>query len=193
MMLPGFRTPRCSASSIIARAMRSLIEPPGFCRSSLTQTSTRGSKSLLMRSSVVLPIVSRMLLALATGSPSGLGRFPLRGPLGSCWAWPLWPGRHSWLGVQYSQPPGTFRPLSRLVVVANICCLDDEVGRLEVVASLSDVDLAALVNDGIGRDAGGQPDVATDDAAAADDGLTAEDRGVGVDDEVRSEEDSSEL
>jgi len=47
MMLPGRRTPRLSASSSSTCAMRSLIEPPGFCRSSLTQTSTAGVKELV--------------------------------------------------------------------------------------------------------------------------------------------------
>ena len=74
IVAPGLRTPRRSASSIISRAMRSLIEPPGFCRSSLTQTSTRGSKSLLIRRCGVSPMLSRMLLNLATGISSGLGR-----------------------------------------------------------------------------------------------------------------------
>ena len=36
---PGFSTPRRSASSIIASAMRSLIEPPGLARSDLIHTS----------------------------------------------------------------------------------------------------------------------------------------------------------
>jgi len=61
---------------------------------------------------------------------------------------------------------------------------DDEVGRLEVGPALPHVDLAALIHDGIGRDAGRDPDVAADHAACPDDGLAAQDGGVGVDDDV---------
>jgi hypothetical protein len=67
---PGPMRPSFSASSIIARAMRSLMLPPGFTRSCLTQTVTRGSKSRLMRTCGVWPMVSRML-------SWGMGRLPL--------------------------------------------------------------------------------------------------------------------
>jgi hypothetical protein len=40
---PFFSTPRRSASSIIAMPMRSLIDPPGFARSSLSHTSLPGN------------------------------------------------------------------------------------------------------------------------------------------------------
>ncbi len=64
-------SPRSSASSIIARAMRSLMLPPGFARSCLIQTSTRGSKSRFTRTWGVLPIVARMDGAF-TGRSFGL-------------------------------------------------------------------------------------------------------------------------
>src|SRR5215207_1099571 len=61
---PFFNTPRRSASSIIAMPMRSLIDPPGFARSSLIHTSFPGNCEYrrLRRTCGVLPIVSRMLL-----------------------------------------------------------------------------------------------------------------------------------
>src|SRR5215217_6168329 len=61
---PFFNTPRRSASSIIAMPMRSLIDPPGFARSSLIHTSFPGNSEYrrLRRTCGVLPIVSRMLL-----------------------------------------------------------------------------------------------------------------------------------
>ena len=58
---PGPMVPAFSASSIIPRAMRSLMLPPGLTLSCLAQTVTRGSKSLLIRTCGVLPMVSRML------------------------------------------------------------------------------------------------------------------------------------
>ena len=76
----GPRMPRASASSIIARAMRSLMVPPGFWRSSLAQTLTRGSKSWLMRTCGVSPMVSRMLSKVMVVAPcsddevDGIGR-----------------------------------------------------------------------------------------------------------------------
>src|SRR4051812_36270810 len=60
---PGLRAPERSASSTIASAMRSLIEPPGLARSDFTQTSLSPNRRL-MRMCGVLPIVSRMLAAL---------------------------------------------------------------------------------------------------------------------------------
>ena len=65
IVLPGPSTPRRSASSIIERPMRSLIEPPGFARSAFIHTSTcgRSANRRLMRMWGVSPIVSRMLAA----------------------------------------------------------------------------------------------------------------------------------
>ena len=60
---PGPRIPRASASSIIERAIRSLMLPPGLARSCLSQTTTRGSKSRLTRTWGVRPIVSRIVWA----------------------------------------------------------------------------------------------------------------------------------
>src|SRR6478735_12573907 len=60
---PGLSLPDRSASSIIASAMRSLIDPPGFARSDFIQTSARSPNSRLMRMCGVLPIVSRILAA----------------------------------------------------------------------------------------------------------------------------------
>ena len=53
---PGWRWPSFSAASIIASAMRSLIDPPGFERSDFTQTSDSGN-SFDRRTCGVLPIV----------------------------------------------------------------------------------------------------------------------------------------
>ncbi len=39
---PGSSRPSFSADSMMARAMRSLIDPPGFCPSSLTAMRTSG-------------------------------------------------------------------------------------------------------------------------------------------------------
>jgi hypothetical protein len=41
---PGCSVPSASAASIMASAMRSLIEPPGLPRSLLTQTSWSGNR-----------------------------------------------------------------------------------------------------------------------------------------------------
>ncbi len=57
---PGLSTPRSSASSIMARAMRSLMLPPGLARSSLDHTSMASSKSRLTRTCGVPPMVARM-------------------------------------------------------------------------------------------------------------------------------------
>ena len=46
---PGPMIPAFSASSIIPRAIRSLMLPPGLTRSCLAQTVTRGSKRRLIR------------------------------------------------------------------------------------------------------------------------------------------------
>ena len=58
---PGPMTPRRSASSTMARAMRSLMLPPGLVLSCLAHTVTRGSKSRFRRTWGVPPIVSKML------------------------------------------------------------------------------------------------------------------------------------
>src|SRR3954451_8605182 len=65
IVLPGPMTPRRSASSIIERPMRALIEPPGVARSAFIHTSTCGRCAYrrLMRMWGVFPIVSRMLAA----------------------------------------------------------------------------------------------------------------------------------
>ena len=55
----GPRMPRASASSTIARPMRSLMLPPGFWRSILAHTDTRGSYSRLSLMWGVSPMVSR--------------------------------------------------------------------------------------------------------------------------------------
>jgi hypothetical protein len=54
---PGCRRPLSSASLIMYQAGRSLMEPPGFCPSSLTQTSAMpGSTTFSRRTTGVLPI-----------------------------------------------------------------------------------------------------------------------------------------
>ncbi len=56
---PGLRMPSFSASSIMARAIRSFTEPPGFWPSSLIRMRTSGfGLSWLMSTSGVLPISS---------------------------------------------------------------------------------------------------------------------------------------
>src|SRR5664280_1551789 len=67
---PGPRMPRRSASSVMESAIRSLMLAPGLARSSLTQTSTRGSKSRLIRRCGVSPIVARIVSAFIERSPS---------------------------------------------------------------------------------------------------------------------------
>jgi hypothetical protein len=70
---PGCRAPERSASSTIASAMRSLIEPPGLARSDLIQTCCASfatpAKSRPTRMCGVRPMVSRMLLAFMVVSP----------------------------------------------------------------------------------------------------------------------------
>ena len=61
MVPPGASTPRRSASSTIARAIRSLMLPPGFARSSFIHTSAGGPNSRLMRTCGVRPMVWRMV------------------------------------------------------------------------------------------------------------------------------------
>ena len=77
MVPPGFSTPDFSASSTMASAMRSLIEPPGLLRSDLIQTCASGPNRRLMRTCGVLPMVCRMLSAFMV-SPvwgDGSGRY----------------------------------------------------------------------------------------------------------------------
>src|SRR5690606_20534792 len=58
MVPPGFRKPSFSAAAIIDRAMRSLIDPPGFWLSSL-RNRRHGPVSILVTSTIgVLPIRS---------------------------------------------------------------------------------------------------------------------------------------
>jgi hypothetical protein len=54
----GRRRPSRSAASIMARPMRSLIEPPGFCDSSLRNSVQGPVSKRLTRTSGVLPISS---------------------------------------------------------------------------------------------------------------------------------------
>src|SRR3954464_9114238 len=61
---PGFSTPRCSASSITPSASRSLTEPSGLKASILTKRLTSGGASLPMRTTGVLPTVSRIFANL---------------------------------------------------------------------------------------------------------------------------------
>ena len=68
MVPPGFRAPLSSAASIIASAMRSLIEPPGLLRSDLIHTSASGN-SRAARMCGVPPIVPRTLSTFMLLSP----------------------------------------------------------------------------------------------------------------------------
>src|SRR5438270_10268840 len=61
---PGLSFPERSASSIMARPMRSLIEPPGLARSDFIHTSARSPNRRLIRMCGVLPMVSRMFAAI---------------------------------------------------------------------------------------------------------------------------------
>ena len=71
MVPPGLSWPLRSASSIMAKAMRSLIEPPGLLRSDLIQTvCPEFANKRLMRMCGVLPMVSRILLAFIARAPS---------------------------------------------------------------------------------------------------------------------------
>ena len=56
---PGLRLPSFSAASIMAKPIRSLIDPPGFDRSDLIQTSAFGNIRP-MRICGLLPMVSRI-------------------------------------------------------------------------------------------------------------------------------------
>src|SRR3989339_1251188 len=59
----GFKSPSFSAASIIERAIRSLMLPPGFCFSSFTHTSAWLSTSRLIFTVGVFPINSSTLFA----------------------------------------------------------------------------------------------------------------------------------
>src|SRR5438309_11426682 len=61
---PGLSFPERSASSIMARPMRSLIDPPGFARSDFIHTSARSPNRRLIRMCGVLPMVSRTFAAI---------------------------------------------------------------------------------------------------------------------------------
>src|SRR5260221_10466164 len=107
MVPPGCRAPDFSASSTMASAMRSLMEPPGLPRSDLIHTLAPAPNRRLMRTWGVLPIVCRMLSALI-GPPrvgvvvgqSGVARrrcaktrHSLCTQLFYAWAISIWPGR----------------------------------------------------------------------------------------------------
>ena len=74
MVPPGFSRPSRSASSIIFRAMRSLIELPGLKVSTLASTSALMTPFVrrLMRTSGVLPMVSRMVSQIGLVMMSGM-------------------------------------------------------------------------------------------------------------------------
>src|SRR5689334_16938694 len=60
MVSPGCRSPVRSAASIIVTAMRSLIEPPGFCDSSFRNSSERPVSKFVSCTSGVFPIRCRV-------------------------------------------------------------------------------------------------------------------------------------
>src|SRR4051794_35739185 len=65
IVAPSLSRPRCSASSIIARAMRSLTLPAGLCDSSLATISAAPSGTRRRRATIgVLPTSSRALEAM---------------------------------------------------------------------------------------------------------------------------------
>ncbi len=64
---PGLSSPDFSAASITPSARRSLTEPSGLNASILTNRFTPGGASRLIRTTGVLPTVSRILLNLAMG------------------------------------------------------------------------------------------------------------------------------
>ena len=57
---PGFSCPAFSAASMTPSARRSLTEPSGLKASTLTNRLTPGGASRLIRTTGVLPTVSRM-------------------------------------------------------------------------------------------------------------------------------------
>ena len=79
MRLPGFRSPRFSASAIIARPTRSFTLPPGLADSTFTRISALPRLSLLIRTSGVCPISSAALFAMCPISSPSLNRGMLFG------------------------------------------------------------------------------------------------------------------
>ena len=67
---PGFSSPDFSAASITPSARRSFTEPSGLNASILTKRFTCGGASRLMRTTGVLPTVSRMFANLAMSALS---------------------------------------------------------------------------------------------------------------------------
>ena len=60
---PGFSTPRCSASRMIASAARSFTEPPGFMNSALPRIlQPVSSEARRRRISGVLPMAARQVV-----------------------------------------------------------------------------------------------------------------------------------
>ena len=75
---PGFRAPERSASSMTARAMRSLTDPIGLNDSTFTNRLTPAGASFRIRTTGVFPIVSRMLSNLAICVAPFRGSLPRR-------------------------------------------------------------------------------------------------------------------
>src|SRR5262245_6052738 len=73
---PGLSSPERSAASMTPNARRSLTEPRGLKASILAKRLTPRGASLLIRTTGVLPIVSRMLLNLVIGGLR-VGRDPV--------------------------------------------------------------------------------------------------------------------
>src|SRR5256885_8068960 len=137
MVPPGCRAPDFSASSTMASAMRSLMEPPGLPRSDLIHTLAPAPNRRLMRTWGVLPIVCRMLSALI-GPPrvgvvvgqSGVARrrcaktrHSLCTQLFYAWAISIWPGRLT--SPHESTVPGNLRSeehTSELQSPCNLVC-----------------------------------------------------------------------
>src|SRR5690554_2937549 len=76
---PGLSRPRCSASRMMARARRSLTEPPGLKDSTFAYIVTPPAATRFRRTTGVPPMVSRMLswilgLVLAVGGKARLRR-----------------------------------------------------------------------------------------------------------------------
>ena len=83
---PGLSSPDFSAASITPSARRSLTEPSGLKASILTNTFTPCGASLLIFTTGVLPIVSRMFANLAIRTSScDRDSVASRGALGKPW------------------------------------------------------------------------------------------------------------
>ena len=67
---PGVNSPRSSASSIIPRAVRSLMLPAGFAPSSLTQTSAMSGSTTRRRRITGVPPINDCMVRAAGGSGS---------------------------------------------------------------------------------------------------------------------------